>query len=104
MALNGSDLGAMLRLLTEILLRDVERIGERSVARMQELLPSYARVPREESTFVMPAGRLRRRGRTCLLGPIYRRAGARPLQLPASPNLKRLAELASASHDGAVPV
>jgi signal transduction histidine kinase len=40
--LNGS------QMLAEVLLRDAERIAERSVARMQELLPAYARVPRDE--------------------------------------------------------
>jgi signal transduction histidine kinase len=34
--------------LAEVLLGEVERIAERSVAKMQELLPSYAGVPREE--------------------------------------------------------
>jgi hypothetical protein len=31
--------------LADLLLDDVERIAERSVVRMQELLPSYAKVP-----------------------------------------------------------
>jgi signal transduction histidine kinase len=42
-------------LLAEVLLRDVEWIAERSAARMQELLPSYARVPRHELTPVVRA-------------------------------------------------
>jgi signal transduction histidine kinase len=36
------------RLLAAVLLRDVERIAQRSVARMQERVASYARVPRDE--------------------------------------------------------
>ena len=36
--------------LAEVLLNDIEPIAERSAARMQELLPSYARVPRHELT------------------------------------------------------
>jgi signal transduction histidine kinase len=36
------------QLLAEVLLRDLERIAERGAARMQELLPAYARVPRDE--------------------------------------------------------
>ena len=36
--------------LAEVLMGDVERIAERSVARMQELLPAYAKVPRDELT------------------------------------------------------
>jgi hypothetical protein len=34
--------------LAEALLRDVEQTAERSVARMQELLPSYGKVPAEK--------------------------------------------------------
>jgi signal transduction histidine kinase len=39
--------------LAQALLRNVERIAERSAARMQELLPAYARVPRDELTPVV---------------------------------------------------
>jgi hypothetical protein len=39
--------------LAEALLHNVERISERSAARMQELLPAYARVPRNELTPVV---------------------------------------------------
>jgi signal transduction histidine kinase len=38
-----------------VLLDDVERIAERSARRMQELLPSYARVPRDELVPVVVA-------------------------------------------------
>ena len=38
------------RLVAEALLNEVERIAERSAVRMQELLPSYARVPLHELT------------------------------------------------------
>jgi hypothetical protein len=43
------------RLLAKELLRDVERIAERGAARMQEMLPAYAKVPREELTPVTSA-------------------------------------------------
>jgi signal transduction histidine kinase len=43
------------QILAAALLRDVERIAKRSAARMQELLPSYAKVPREELTPVVLA-------------------------------------------------
>jgi hypothetical protein len=36
------------RRLASVLLVDVEEIAERGAARMQELLPAYARVPRAE--------------------------------------------------------
>jgi signal transduction histidine kinase len=42
-------------ILAELLLDDVERIAERSAARMQELLPSYAKVPRHELTPIVRA-------------------------------------------------
>ena len=48
-ALSGS------QFLAELLVRDIERIAERSVARMQQLLPAYARVPRHEVTPVVVA-------------------------------------------------
>ena len=41
--------------LAELLLRHLERIAERSAARMQELLPSYARVPRHELSPIVRA-------------------------------------------------
>ena len=43
------------QMLAEMLLRDVELIAERSAARMQELLPSYARVPVGELTPIVRA-------------------------------------------------
>jgi hypothetical protein len=36
--------------LADLLLDDVERIAERSVTRMQKLLPSYAKVPANQLT------------------------------------------------------
>jgi signal transduction histidine kinase len=45
---SAGDARGGVRRLAEVLLGDVERIAERSVARMQELLPSYARVARAE--------------------------------------------------------
>ena len=42
-------------LLAGKLLRDVDQIAERSAARMQELLPAYARVPRDELIPVVAA-------------------------------------------------
>ena len=47
-ALNTKDVRRGSRLLAATLLTDVERVAERSVARMQELLPSYGRLPRLE--------------------------------------------------------
>jgi GAF domain-containing protein len=42
------DVRSRSQLLAGMLLDDVEQIAERSAARMQELLPSYAKVPRHE--------------------------------------------------------
>jgi signal transduction histidine kinase len=47
MAAHTDDVRSALKQLAEALLDDSERITERSVSRMQEMLPSYARVPRE---------------------------------------------------------
>jgi hypothetical protein len=47
MAANTDDVRSALEELAEALLDDAEQIADRSVARMQELLPSYARVPRK---------------------------------------------------------
>jgi signal transduction histidine kinase len=44
----ADDVSRLTRRLAEALLLDVEKIAARSVARMQELLPAYARVPRED--------------------------------------------------------
>jgi signal transduction histidine kinase len=52
MAVNTGDVRSA-SLLAALLLRDVERIAERSAARMQEMLPSYAKVPRHELTAVV---------------------------------------------------
>jgi signal transduction histidine kinase len=54
MAVNTDDVPSASQ-LAGVLLRDVERIAERSAARMQELLPSYARVPRHELTPIVLA-------------------------------------------------
>jgi signal transduction histidine kinase len=51
---NADDLGGV-QLLAGELLRDVERLAERSAARMQEMLPAYAEVPRDELTPVLQA-------------------------------------------------
>jgi signal transduction histidine kinase len=48
MAVYTVDLDSPSRRLAAVLLGDVERIAERSAARMQEVLPSYAKVPRSE--------------------------------------------------------
>jgi signal transduction histidine kinase len=53
MAVNPEYVRSAVELLAGVLLRDVERIAERSAARIQELLPSYARVPRRELTPVV---------------------------------------------------
>ena len=45
MAANPYDVGIAAQRLAEALLDDVERIAVRSVARMQELMPSYAEMP-----------------------------------------------------------
>jgi signal transduction histidine kinase len=48
LAANADELENGAQLLARVLLGDVERMAERSAARMQELLPGYARVPRRE--------------------------------------------------------
>jgi signal transduction histidine kinase len=48
LAANGYELENGAQLLARVLLGDVERMAERSAARMQELLPGYASVPRRE--------------------------------------------------------
>jgi len=45
---SADDVSPEVRRLAEALLLDVDAIAHRSVARMQELLPSYARVPPED--------------------------------------------------------
>ena len=45
MAATTDDVRSAVQRLAGALLEDVERIAARSVARMQELLPSYANVP-----------------------------------------------------------
>jgi signal transduction histidine kinase len=45
---NTDDVRTGSQLLAALLLRDVERIAQDSAARMQELLPAYARVPLDE--------------------------------------------------------
>jgi GAF domain-containing protein len=52
---NTGDVRSGSELLAGLLLRDVERIAQRSAACMQELLPSYARVPRHELTPIVLA-------------------------------------------------
>jgi signal transduction histidine kinase len=54
MSVNTGDVRGASR-LAALLLRDVEQIAERSAARMQELLPSYAKVPRHELTPIVQA-------------------------------------------------
>ena len=46
--MSADDVSPEVRRLAEALLLDVDAIAHRSVARMQELLPSYARVPPED--------------------------------------------------------
>ena len=48
MTVSTDDVRRGAQLLAGVLLKDVERIAARSVARMQELLPSYAGVPKHE--------------------------------------------------------
>jgi signal transduction histidine kinase len=69
-------------LLVEALLGDVERIAERSAVRMQELLPSYARVPLDELTPITLAnarsllGTIRESGAKCRRADdVYRASG-----------------------------
>ena len=50
MAAGSEDVRSALRQLAEALLADAERVAARSVARMRELLPSYAKVPAEALT------------------------------------------------------
>jgi signal transduction histidine kinase len=45
---NTEDARSPVQVLARALLDDVERIAQRSVARMQEVLPSYARIPHDE--------------------------------------------------------
>src|SRR5947209_4289487 len=55
MAVKREDVRSGSQLLAGALLDEVERIAERSAARMQEQLPSYARVPRRELMPVLVA-------------------------------------------------
>ena len=48
--MNTEQVGGSAKALADRLLRDVERIAERSAGRMQELVPAYAKVPADVRT------------------------------------------------------
>jgi signal transduction histidine kinase len=52
---NTRDFGSEVQLLAGVLLDDVERIAQRGAARIQELLPAYASIPRRELAAVVLA-------------------------------------------------